>query len=260
MNNALYSRTLGQGPDLILLHGLFGQGANLRSVARALEADFRVHCLDLPDHGRSPWLTDASLATYAAAVRDWMDQQALPAAHILGHSLGGKVAMELALTEPSRVEKLVVADIAPVVYSQRHKVILDTLQQVAARGCKTKAEVEELMGEVIDDPGVMGYLLMSLERGAENDLYQWRFNLAGLANAYGRLREAPIEAAPFQGLVLFLKGSESSYIQALHEPEIQRRFPCSQLVTVNQARHWLHIDQPARFNGALQAFLLAEGA
>ena len=93
MNNALYSRTLGQGPDLILLHGLFGQGANLRSVARALEADFRVHCLDLPDHGRSPWLTDASLATYAAAVRDWMDQQALPAAHILGHSLGGKVAM-----------------------------------------------------------------------------------------------------------------------------------------------------------------------
>lgn len=153
-----------------------------------------------------------------------------------------------------------VADIAPVVYGQRHKVILDTLQQVAARGCKTKAEVEELMGEVIDDPGVMGYLLMSLERGAENDLYQWRFNLAGLANAYGRLREAPIEAAPFQGLVLFLKGSESSYIQALHEPEIQRRFPCSQLVTVNQARHWLHIDQPARFNGAVQAFLLAEGA
>ena len=258
MNNALYSRTLGQGPDLVLLHGMFGQGANLRSVARALEADFRVHCLDLPDHGRSSWLSEASLATYAAAVRDWMDQQALPAAHILGHSLGGKVAMELALTEPSRVGKLVVADMAPVVYAQRHQVILDTLQQVAARGCQTRAEAEELLGEVIDDPGVVGYLLMSLERGPENDLYQWRFNLAGLADAYGRLREAPIEAAPFQGHALFLKGSESSYIQASHESEIQRRFPCSQVVTVGQAAHWLHIDQPERFNGAVQTFLLAE--
>jgi esterase len=79
MNNILYSRTLGQGADLVLLHGLFGQGTNLRSVARALEADFRVHCLDLPDHGRSPWLAEASLATYAAAVLGWMDQHELTA-------------------------------------------------------------------------------------------------------------------------------------------------------------------------------------
>lgn len=258
MNNALHSRTLGQGPDLVLLHGLFGQGANLRSVARALEADFRVYCLDLSDHGRSPWLTEASLAIYAAAVRDWMDQQAPPPAHILGHSLGGKVAMELALTEPSRVGKLVVADMAPVVYVQRHQVILYTLQQVAARGCHTRAEAGELLHEVIDNPGVVGYLLMSLERGTENEVYQWRLNFGGLADAYGRMREAPIEAAPFKGHVLFLKGSESEYIQASYEPEIQRRSPCSQVVTVDQARHWVHIDQPARFNGAVQAFLLAE--
>ena len=258
MNNALYSRSLGQGPDLVLLHGLFGQGTNLRSVARALEADFRVHCLDLPDHGRSPWLTTASLATYAAAVLGWMDQHELTAAHILGHSLGGKVAMELALTEPARVERLVVADMAPVTYAEHHQVILDALQQVAAQGCQTRAEAEALLGEVIDDPGVVGYLLMSLERGAESDFYQWRFNLASLAEAYGRLREAPTEAASYQGHTLFLKGSESAYIQASHEPEIQRRFPCSQLVTVNQAGHWLHIDQPEAFNSAVRDFLLAE--
>lgn len=258
MNYTLHSRSSGQGPDLVLLHGLFGQGTNLRSVARALEADFRVHSLDLPDHGRSPWLDTSSLATYATAVRGWMDQQALPAAHILGHSLGGKVAMELALTEPARVGKLVVADMAPVSYAERHQEILDALQQVAGRGCQTRTEAEGLLGEVIDDPRVVGYLLMSLERGAESDVYQWRFNLAGLADAYGRLREAPAESPPFQGHVLFLKGSESAYLQASHEPEIQRRFPYSQLVTVNQAGHWPHIDQPARFNGAVQAFLLAE--
>ena len=258
MNNVLYTRSSGQGPDLVLLHGLFGQGNNLRSVARALEADFRVHCLDLPDHGRSPWLTTASLATYAAAVRGWMDQHELTATHILGHSLGGKVAMELALTEPARVEKLVVADMAPVTYAEHHQVILDALKQVAARGCQTRTEAEALLGEVIDDPGVVGYLLMSLERGADSQVYHWRFNLAGLAEAYGRLREAPTEAAPFQGQTLFLKGSESAYIQASHEPEIQRRFPCSQLVTVNQAGHWLHIDQPEAFNSAVRDFLLAE--
>ena len=148
-----YSRALGQGPDLVSLHGLFGQGANLRSVVRALGTDFRVNCLDLPDHGRSLWLTKASLATYAAAVRDWLDQQALPTAHGLDHSLGNKVAMELALTEASQAGKLVVADMALAVHAQRHQVTLYTLQQVAARGCQTRAEAEELLGEVIHDPG-----------------------------------------------------------------------------------------------------------
>ena len=258
MNNVLYTRTSGQGADLILLHGLFGQGANLRNVARALEADFRVHCLDLPDHGRSPWQTEASLATYAAAVRDWMEQHELPAAHILGHSMGGKVAMELALTEAGRVRKLVVADMAPVTYAEQHQAILDALQLVANRGCQTRTEAEALLGEVIDDPGVVSYLLMSLERGATSEAYKWRFNLAGLASAYGRLRKAPTESAPFQGHTLFLKGSDSAYIQASHEREIQRRFPRSQLVTVNRAGHWLHVEQPEQFSGAVREFLLSD--
>jgi len=258
MNNGLHSLSSGEGPPVILLHGLFGQGSNLRGVARALESNFTVHCLDLPDHGRSPWLAHASLSSYAERVEDWMTTHDVEAAHVLGHSLGGKVAMELALTEPARVGKLVVADMAPVTYAEHHQVILDALQQVAAQGCQTRAEAQAMLGEVIEDPGVVGYLLMSLERAAENGLYQWRFNLASLAEAYGRLREAPTEAAPFQGHVLFLDGSESAYIQASHEPEIQRRFPCSQLVTVNQAGHWLHIDQPEAFNGAVRDFLLAE--
>ena len=122
--------------------------------------------MDLPDHGRSPWLAEASLATYAAAVRDWMDQHQLKAAHILGHSLGGKVAMELALTEPARVEKLMVADMAPVTYAEHHQVILDALKQVAARGCQTRTEAETLLGGTIDDPDGAGYLLMRLAQSA----------------------------------------------------------------------------------------------
>ena len=258
MNNTLHARTSGQGPDVILLHGLFGQGSNLGSVSRALVSDYRVHCLDLPDHGRSPWLTEASLPTYAQAVREWMDQHQLPAAHIVGHSLGGKVAMELAVTQPERVRKLVVADVAPVTYTEHHQQILEALQQVVRQRCETRAAAEALLSDAIDDPGVVGYLLMGLERDAAREVYQWRFNLAGLADAYGRLREAPSEAGPFQGPTLFLKGSESAYIQAAHEPEIQRRFPASQLVTVEDAGHWLHVDQRDQFNGAVRAFLLAD--
>ena len=258
MNNTLHARTSGQGPDVILLHGLFGQGSNLGSVSRALMTDFRVHCLDLPDHGRSPWLAEASLSAYAEAVCRWMAQHELPAAHIIGHSLGGKVAMELALTLPERVRKLVVADMAPVTYTEHHQQILEALQQVVRQRCETRAAAQALLSEVIDDPGVVGYLLMSLERSTESDVYEWRFNLAGLADAYGRLREAPSEERPFQGPTLFLKGSESAYIQAAYEPEIQRRFPGSQLVTVEDAGHWLHVDQPDQFNGAVRAFLLAD--
>ena len=116
--------------------------------------------------------------------------------------------MELALTESHRVERLVVADMAPVNYVEHHPVILNALQQVTARGFQTRTEAEALLGEVIDDTGLVGYLPMSLERDVGSEAYQWRFNLAGLASAYGQLREAPSEAAPFQGHTLFLKGGE----------------------------------------------------
>jgi esterase len=240
---------------MVLLHGLFGQGSNLGGVSRALTSDFRVHCLDLPDHGRSPWLTKASLVTYAAAVREWMQSNALPSAHVLGHSLGGKVAMELALTAPERVGKLIVADIAPVTYTEQHLQILKALQQVVDWRCETRTEAEALLCEVIEDPGVVGYLLMSLEQA--DGIYRWRFNLTGLADGYGRLRQAPSEAAPFQGPTLFLKGGNSAYIQAAHEQEIRRRFPGSQLVALQGAGHWLHVDQPDQFNDAVRTFLLA---
>ena len=114
-----------------------------------------------------------------------MYQQELPSAYVLGHSLGGEVAIELALTEPQRAKRLMVADMAPVTYVEHHPVILNALQQVTARGFQTRTEAEALLGEVIDDSGLVCYLLMSLERDIGSEAYQWRFNLAGLASAYG---------------------------------------------------------------------------
>ena len=253
MNNVLYTRTSGQGPDLILLHGLFGQGGNLRSVARALETDFRVHCLDLPDHGRSPWLPEASLATYASTVRDWMDQHQLMSAHILGHSLGGKVAMELALSRPERIKKLVVADVAPVEYPGNHDRIIDTLLRVAARPCSSRGEAQSILEESIDEPGVVGYLMMGLAR--VGDTYRWRFNVEGLQAAYPALRAAPRPGAIYEGGSLFLRGADSNYVLPAYEAEIGRRFPSSHVVTILDAGHWVHIDQAETFQRCVLEFL-----
>ncbi len=245
MNGTLHSISAGEGRDVILLHGLFGQGGNLKGVARALQSEFRVHCLDLPDHGRSCWLEQASLEGYAKAVERWMLQQGLESAHVLGHSLGGKVAMQLALNHENRVSTLVVADIAPVPYPGAHQEILAAMANVAARRCQTRREAESVLEEIIDDPGVVGYLLMSLTR--VHDVYEWKLNLAGLAAGYERLREAPLGEVAFHGITLFVKGGESPYIQAEHEPEIARRFPRSTVATIDGAGHWVHIDQAEQF-------------
>ena len=253
MNHTLHSRESGQGPEVLLLHGLFGQSANLRSVARALEPEFRVHGLDLPDHGQSLWLSDASLPAYATCVSDWMADQGIDHAHVIGHSLGGKVAMELALTTPAKVGRLVVADIAPVAYPRGHQAIIAALKAVQSSGCRSRADAEAILQDAIEDPGVIGYLRMSLR--AEAGVYQWRFNLEGLAAAYDRLGAAPSDAEPFAGPSLFLRGAQSTYVLAEHEDTITCRFPASELVTIDPAGHWLHVDQPQAFNRRVRDFL-----
>jgi len=254
MNNALRAVSSGEGHDVILLHGLFGQGSNVRGIARALERYFRVHCLDLPDHGRSPWLASASLAAYADQVMAWMRSNQMGQSHIIGHSLGGKVAMQLALNSASRVKRVVVADIAPVRYPGQHAEILTVMARVQASGCRTRAEVEGILAEVIPEPAVRGYLMMSLTDSDEG--YDWRFNLAGLAAGYDRLRDAPVCDVPSGVPVLFLRGGDSHYITAEHLSAIRRWFTQSKVLTVADAGHWLHIDQPGAVHAAIQQFLL----
>ena len=253
MNNSLQSLSSGEGPPVILLHGLFGQGSNLRGVARALESRFTVHCLDLPDHGRSPWLAHASLSSYAERVEDWMTTHDIEVAHVLGHSLGGKVAMELALSRPERINKLVVADVAPVEYPGNHDRIIEALLRVAVRPCSSRGEAQLILEESIDEPGVVAYLMMGLAR--VGDTYRWRFNVEGLQAAYPALRAAPRPGAVHEGGALFLRGADSNYVLPAHEAEIGRRSPASQVVTIPDAGHWVHIDQAETFQHRVLEFL-----
>ena len=245
MNTTIHASTSGQGPDVLLLHGLFGQGSNLRGIARALEAEFRVHCLDLPDHGRSSWLDEASLAHYARAIVLWMSESDIASAHIVGHSLGGKVAMQIALSHSQWVNRLVVADIAPVAYAGQHFEVFDALQQVAEARCQSRQAAGEVLASLIEDPGVRGYLLMGLERAA--GAYDWRFNVQGLLRGYARLCAAPAFDHVFTGHTLFLRGADSRYVRAEHESIMKQWFSESHLVSLAGAGHWLHVDQPEAF-------------
>jgi esterase len=239
---------------VILLHGLFGNGGNLGALARALAPDHTVYSLDLPNHGRSAWMADSTLASMARAVDNWMEQARLESAAIVGHSLGGKVGMELALNEPRRVKALVVADIAPVAYPAHHDEVFAALDAVHAARVRSRAEAAGLMADHLQEDSVIQFLLMSLKRN-DDGCYTWRFNLEGLKRDYGAVRAAPDNGHPYAGPVLFIKGGESDYILPEHRATVQALFPAVELKVMPGCGHWLHAEQPDLFNGIVRRFL-----
>lgn len=254
MSEEIYSSVAGEGPAVILLHGLFGASNNLGATSRALRGAYRVFSLDLPNHGRSDWVQNADLASLAKAVADWMEANALPSAHFLGHSLGGKVAMELALRTPERVSALIVADIAPVEYPPHHDAVFAALDAVAAACCRSRQEAQVIMEHHLDEPGVIQFLLMSLQRGADGN-YDWRMNLEGIKRDYVAVRAAPSASLPYSGPTLFIKGGDSDYIVEAHREQLLSLFPKAQLRVMPGCGHWLHAQQPEVFNGIVRRFL-----
>ena len=181
----LYHRESGQGAPLVLLHGLFGSLENLSGLARVLGANHTVYSVDLPDHGRSPHTERSDLAAMVDGVRRWMDAQQLSRAILVGHSLGGKVAMELALQNPDRVTGLVVMDVAPVAYDSRHDNVFQGLLSVPVEEIQSRARADEALKVSIADAAVRGFLLKNLVKEGEG--FRWRMNLQGLHRGYRQL-------------------------------------------------------------------------
>ena len=252
----LQVRSAGQGPALVLLHGLFGSGANLGALARSQQAQYTVHSVDLPNHGRSGWLAEPTLTHMADSLLQWLDEQGLERVALFGHSLGGKVAMELALRAPQRVAALVVADIAPVTYEPRHQRVFAALEAVARAHCGSRDEVAAILDGQLTEPGVAQFLMMSLQRSEQGD-YTWRFDREGLQAHYGALSGAPGEGRNYPGPVLFIKGANSDYIREEHREAIMQRFPQAQLRVVPGTGHWLHADKPDLVSSIVSRFLSA---
>jgi len=238
-----------------LLHGLFGMGSNLGGLARSLQDDFAVLGVDLPNHGRSQWMHDASLDLMAQTVsvelralndRPWW---------LVGHSLGGKVAMQMALDDSSRVAGLVVADIAPVAYPPRHERVFAALHEVERARPRSRQAARLLLHAQVDEPGVADFLGLSLEEQGDGSM-GWRFNLAGLERNYPQFLAAPRGATPYHGPTLFIKGERSDYMQPEHTPMIRALFPRARIHQIAGAGHWLHAEKPARFATLVRNFLL----
>ena len=243
------------GQTLIVLHGLFGSLDNWKTQCQQLAEHFTVHALDLRNHGQSPHDAKMSYPSMAEDVLQYIKSQPLNQVCLLGHSMGGKVAMELALTHPSTVSKLIVADIAPKPYPPHHNEIFDALQRIDLATLKSRREADEQLKNRIDRPEVRGFLVKSLYR-QDNKQFNWRFNLPVLIDQYAHLAAAPSHRGPFTGPTLFIKGGTSDYITQGDEKVIHQYFPAAQFKLIQNAGHWLHAEKPEVFTHIVRKFLL----
>ena len=249
----LNSVQAGQGPVVVLLHGLFGSARNLGGVQKALAVDHRVIALDLRNHGASAHVPGMSYGAMAADVLETLAAlDALPAV-VIGHSMGGKVSMRLALDRPEAVSGLVVADIAPAPYRAHLRPVAAALAGLELRPGLTRAEADAELAEAVPDRGMRGFLLQNLIPGPQPG---WRIGLheivAGMAEIEG-WEDGRVYAGP----TLFIAGDRSDYIRPSHRPAIRGQFPASRFVTLKNAGHWLHADNPDGFIAILEAFLAA---
>ena len=225
-------------------------------VARSLSQYYCVYSLDLRNHGLSFRSDSMDLAQMAADVLCFMDHMGIECVNVLGHSLGGKVAMQLALSEPSRVAKLIVADIAPVAYEAGHHEVFAGLRAIDIESIESRTQAEQILQQYVAEPGVRLFLLKNLYRN-EQGKFAWRLHIPVIYNEYDKLREANTTENPFDGAVLFIKGENSDYILPEHSDQIRYLFPNAAFKVIQNTGHWLHAEKPEVFNSVVKKFLLA---
>lgn len=251
----LHARQAGAGPPVVLLHGLFGRGRNLGAVQRALAGRFHVITLDLRSHGDSPHAPGMDYDTLADDVDSTLDALGVGPAAVIGHSMGGKTAMRLALRHPARLTRLCVADIAPVAYSPRNAPVIAALRAVPLTPGLTRADADSALARAIDDPGLRAFLAQNLVLGVNP---HWRIGLDHIAAALPDLEGwAPVDGIAWPGPTLFVAGERSDFIRPEHRGDIRALFPAARFVTLRKAGHWLHADNPSGFLGVVEAFLAA---
>ena len=250
---ALHCEITGEGPPLIVLHGLFGSLANWRPLGRVLGQTHQVFMVDLRNHGRSPHSAIFNYDVLARDVLALMQQHDLPAAHIMGHSLGGKTAMQFALQFRQMVRKLVVVDMSPCATRARHREILTALQNLDLNA-SSRSELDAQLAQNIPDAAVRQFLLMNIANG-ENGRFRWRINLDSLADNYDEILRAIDAPRSYMGDTLFIRGENSDYICEDDIKEIGVMFPHSRIVTIEGAGHWVHAQAPQEFARVVGEFL-----
>lgn len=249
-----YKQYSGEGPPLLILHGLFGSLSNWGWHSKQLASEFAVYGVDLRNHGDSPHTEQFNYQLMAEDIRSLLIELGLKCCYVIGHSMGGKVAMQLALSYPDLIEKIIVIDIAPVAYPENadgHTNVLAGMDSIDTASIKSRTEAEETLKEYIEDESTRKFILTNLVRSDEG-AFKWRLNKSAIRNNYSQLRAKLIVGNVFSKPVLFVKGSLSNYIQPDHEAEILRIFPAATIKIIPEAGHWLHAEQAK----ALQKIIL----
>ncbi len=242
------------GRPLLIAHGLFGSARNWSVIAKRLSDARHVLVVDMRNHGMSPWFDTHGYDELAA------DLEGVIAAHggeadVLGHSMGGKAAMALALGAGACVGALIVADIAPVAYGHTQMPYLVAMRDMALDGLSSRAEADARLAEQVEDPAIRAFLLQSLDLTGEAP--RWRLNLATLEREMDRVLGWPDIGGSFGGRTLFLSGGASDYVLAEHRTAIRALFPAARFAKIPGAGHWLHAEKPREFTATIDAFLNA---
>jgi esterase len=248
-------RKLGSGPAILVLHGVFGSSDNWQSVGKELSDDFTVYLIDLRNHGNSPHGDVMNYDVMAEDLRDLAVAEDVQKFHLMGHSMGGKVAMNFASRFPNFLDKLVVVDIGPKYYAPHHQQIFRGFNAINLKTLNSRNEAEEVMSNEIPDFGVRQFILKNLKRTDEG--FTWKINLPVIEKNIERVGEAIGIDKPVQVPTLFIRGSKSNYIQEEDMKSINEMFPSAKLTTVEGAGHWVHAEKPKELLSVLFDFLKA---
>ena len=254
----LHSKIIGSGTEhLIIFHGLFGQLDNWNTHGRQFGEKYTTHLVDLRNHGRSFHSDDASLEAMTTDILNYMQAHQIEKAHLLGHSLGGRVVMDFAMLYPEKVDHLIVADMAPKAYQPHHNAIFKALKSVDFDKIETRKDVEATLEQYIPEIGVRQFLLKNVYH-SDNGKYAFRFNLTVLDQYYQEMIGSELLKGKFDGPTLFLGGANSNYIMPEDEMSIKERFPNAEIKKIAHAGHWLHTENPKDFTTEVLNFLLKE--
>lgn len=259
---SLHAQHVGEtGEIVVFLHGLFGQGKNFTQIGKALTPDLQSVLVDLPNHGASEWTETFDYVEQADLVAEHLRSTVASdgPVHLLGHSMGGKVAMVLALRHPELVSRLAVVDISPVAHESMDEFdhLISSLSRLDLGGLASRGEADELLQEPIPEKMVRGFLLQSLVRSGDG--FRWRVNLDLLHESLPAIGSFPeFDGEQFDGPVLWIAGADSSYVQDEHDSAMRQLFPRVTQTTIKDAGHWVHAEKPEVFTAVLRAFFTAD--
>jgi len=249
----LFFREMGQGPDLIILHGLFGSSDNWLSIAKVLANEYRVILPDARNHGQSPFSPTHNYTVMSEDLMELITSLNLTNPFVIGHSMGGKTLMKFLTLYPKVVRKAIVADISPRYYTKHHDHILNGLASIPIQTLDSRAQADQLLSSQIQEIGERQFLLKNLYRD-ENGSFRWRINLEVLAQEIENIGEGLSSDGQVDTPVLFLHGGASNYLTERDVPLISSIFKDYQIQTIEGAGHWLHAEKPQEFIHGVNAF------